>query len=364
MASFASTARRVRSLCFAALIASVMLPGVSAGAQFKVQIQSAPSPDSDLPVRFSGDTTSVPGARSFHILPANTEAGRHAPLEWSAAGPSKARGAVAVKPAAGLASPGFFPADLSYLGGLVVTSGGSVNIYYNCADESCWGDPEGFLFNLSNSKFIHVVDQYVGKKTNKRYPLSGTGTTSGSTTFASAADIQAIVHSAAQQVGSHIFHVFLPQGVETCLDAGETACYSPSGNLPFVFCAYHSSVNFNDGLGDLVYTVEPFQDVSGCFLTQPPGGYPNGELEDSTNSPLSHELFELITDPFGSESGGSAWRAENSQLEQGQEIGDICHGPGDGVGGTIVPTYQLLRGVFYQTQLEYSNTRHGCVVTP
>ena len=361
MLSFGFRSRRVCSLGIVAMMVAALLPISSARAQSAVQIQIAPSSSEDVPLKFSGDATSVPSAPSFHILPANTDAGRRAPLDWPATGvkPSMTRGAVTVKPSAALPKPGFFPADLSYFGGLVLRSGGSVNIYDNCANESCWGDPEGFLSNLANSKFIHVVDQYIGLKTNKRYPLSGTGTTTSSTTFISAAEIQSIVESAAQQVGPHIFHVFLPQGVETCLDSSDTACYSPSGNFPFVFCAYHSSDPSNSP--DLIYTVEPFQDVPGCVLTGP---NPNSAMSDSTNSALSHELFELITDPFGSEAGGSAWRAENSQLEQGQEIGDICHGPGDGAGGTIVPTYQLLRGVTYQTQLEYSNFRHGCVVAP
>jgi hypothetical protein len=67
----------------------------------------------------------------------------------------------------------------------------------------------------------------------------------------------------------------------------------------FAFCAYHSSVQFKD-IGHVLYGVEPFQDVPGCSVRP---GTPNGQLVDSTNNSLSHELFETISDP-----DGTAWR--------------------------------------------------------
>ncbi len=95
--------------------------------------------------------------------------------------------------------------------------------------------------------------------------------------------------------------------------------------------------------------------MQGCALQGP---NPNGRVADSTNSVLSHELFETITDPFG-----GAWIAENSLFEEGAEIGDICLPPGF-FGEFIAPPYVLVKGHFYQTQLEYSNFRHACVVAP
>ncbi|HLI78833.1 MAG TPA: hypothetical protein VKV03_02555, partial [Candidatus Binataceae bacterium] len=92
------------------------------------------------------------------------------------------------------------------------------------------------------------------------------------------------------------------------------------------------------------------------------GGYPNSELADSTNSTLSHELFETITDPFGGV-GQPAWIGDSSARETGQEIGDECQGAFDS-NGEVVPTYTLVRGHTYQGQLEYSNFRHGCVAAP
>jgi hypothetical protein len=344
-------------------IAAMLLITTPARAQFTAHAQtrnySIVDESDEVPLQINQDVARPASATPmYHILPANTEAGRHAALT----GPAEAvaaQGDLAVAPLAALAKPGFFPADLTNFGGGSIGSGSSVDIYYNCPgnNESCWGDPEGFLVNLSNSKFIHVVDQYVGLRTNKRYPLFDMFVfENGSITNFTQADVENAVELAAGLSGigpNHIFHLFLPQGVDVCPETN--SCYSPDNPSTFALCAYHSSTTSSG----ILYTVEPFQEVSGCVLHENSGGYPNGELADSTNSALSHETFELISDPFL-----DAWIAENSSPEAGNEMADICHGPGDGQGGTIVPTYTLVRGHNYQTQLEYSNFRHGCVVSP
>lgn len=238
-------------------------------------------------------------------------------------------------------------------------SGGSANIYYNCADEkSCWGDPEGFLKDLAISKFIHVTDQYIGSKKNGRYPFSAADTSHpiGPTGPLDTTDIENLVHAAALQFGPHIFHVFLHQGVDVCPDPG--VCYSPDNESTFVFCAYHSSASFAEFDVEIPYTVEPFQNVTGCQVAGP---WPHDQLTDSTDSALSHELFETITDPF---SDSTAWVAGNSQPEEGNEIADICHGVGNENREEIVPSFTLAKGHVYELQLEYSNAKHGCVAAP
>jgi hypothetical protein len=177
------------------------------------------SPDVEVPFVLSGDVGLVPSSPVYHIFRANTEAGKHAALN-GIVGQSRTQAAAKIKSLAALAKPGFFPADLTYVNGLVVESGNQANIYYNCANQSCFGDPEGFLTDLAVSKFIHVVDQYIGSKKNNRYPLSLTSTVllSGGTGTLDSTDIVNMVHSAAVQVGTgHIFHIFLPQGVDVCI---------------------------------------------------------------------------------------------------------------------------------------------------
>jgi hypothetical protein len=354
--------RHVRLIGIAALIATALVPGPLARAQSDGSATAA-APSADVPVVISGSATSASrqGA-GYHILRARTAAGKHAPLNGPVV-PPKTAGA-AVRGVAGLARPGFFPADLTNFSGgtnQTLTSGNSLNVYYNCADSTCFGNPEQFQKDLAVSNFIHVVDAYVGSRAKNRYPLSTVAPIhiNNASTFLSASDIVNMVNTAVASAGTngtdHIFHIFLPEGVDTCSDAGNTQCYSPDQLDTFTFCGYHATTNI--GGNDVFYTVIPFNNVEGCMLAPP---NPNSALIDSTNSVLSHELFEVITDPFP----GTAWLANNSLAEEGNEIGDICEGAGNDSFQEIVTPFVLIKGKSYQTQLEYSNARHGCVLTP
>jgi hypothetical protein len=93
--------------------------------------------------------------------------------------------------------PGFYPADLSYLGGAVVVTAETHNLYVDCA-ASCWGTPTTFQNNLYKSSFIHVADQYIGSTANNRYSLGTSGVVSYSILATlSDNDILQIVRSAA-----------------------------------------------------------------------------------------------------------------------------------------------------------------------
>jgi hypothetical protein len=241
-----------------------------------------------------------------------------------------------------------------------VTSAVSTNVFVNCGGGgTCWGNPGGFLTDVGRSTFIHVVDQYVHVTTANRYTLNTkffTLTASGKTFF-SRADIDSIAHAAAKLGGvgyGRIYHIYLPKGTDTCADPGETMCYSPNVPSVFVLCAHHASDNFTD-IGKVLFSGEPFQDIPGCAVSLPS---PNGQLADSTNSVLSHELFETITDP-----DGNAWISFASLPERGNEIGDICHGISNSSVDEVVPTF-LINGKKYEAQLEYSNTYHACASTP
>jgi len=253
--------------------------------------------------------------------------------------------------------PAFYPQDLFKVvsTGATVLTAKSHPIFVDCASGgSCWGNPSTFLTNLGNSTFIHLLDQYIGSSANSRYTL-GTAVTVTQPIFAGTSgvptlsenDILTIVHAAAKTNGAglgHIYHVFLPNKVDTCLDEGP--CYSPDNFSTFVFCAYHFTVHFSD-IGNVYYTVEPFQNVLGCQIPGSPTP-PNGQLADSTNNSLSHELFETITDP----DINTGFRATNTSFE---EIGDVCVG--------AVAVFPL-NGHNYEIQLEYSDTYHACASTP
>lgn len=245
-----------------------------------------------------------------------------------------------------------YPADLIYFGGPVLQHVQNHNIYLNKPSTE-WGNPAQFMDYLNNSAFIHVTDQYVGSKANARYTVGGNAAVSKSyflnlDNIVPQTDILTFVHAAAAHFGGgygNIYHLFLPQGYDTCFD-GTNICYSPDNFSTFAFCAYHGSVQFNDSVGHVIFSVEPFQNTSGCTTlgTQPP---PNGQLVDSTDSTLSHEYFEAITDP----DPGSGW--VNPVPGYPSEIGDLCR-----FFYSVIP---LQNGHKFEIQDEYSNAVHGCV---
>jgi hypothetical protein len=268
-----------------------------------------------------------------------------------------------------------FPADLSYLGGAVVVSAESHAIYLlpngECPISDCWGNPEGFLRDLAISDFIHVADQYIGMAASNRYTVGDHRKISYKPTPMTAPltdhDMRAVVHAVAAASGQtgygHIYHVFLPRGQDECLPFlgpnGKPICYSPDVADTFVFCAYHSSVTFAD-IGHVLYTVEPFQNVSGCSVRP---GIPKGQLVDSTNNSLSHEAFETITDP-----DGDAWFNFSSVALGGAEIGDECSFfvfvPPNSNNAFFDPSVFTIGRNRYAVQPEYANSEHACATSP
>jgi hypothetical protein len=266
-----------------------------------------------------------------------------------------------------------FPADLTFNGGAVVRVAEAHAIFLlpngNCPIAKCWGNPEGFLQDLQISDFIHITDQYVGATANNRYPVGAHTKISYKPTPKTApltdADMQAVVHTVASTSGqtgyAHIYHVFLPPGQDECFTAKDHMCYSPDVPATFIFCAYHSSVDFKD-IGHVLYTVEPFQNVLGCSVRP---GTPNGQLIDSTNNVLSHETIETITDP-----DGTAWFNFTAVILAGFEIGDECSF------FVIIPTGPKTSEAFfdpsvsniglhrYAVQPEYANNEHACASNP
>jgi hypothetical protein len=340
---------RVVSLWVAAWIGIALLPSPAARAQY-----ASPS-DDDVPFVMTGSLKVTSSSHRYHIIRARTEAGRHAAVTGPAS-PSNIRPAISVAPAASLPKPGFFPADLTNFGGGVIVQSDQVNIYYNCADSSCFGNPEQFQKDLAASKFIHILDQYVGSKKNNRYPLSKVPPQllTGSTSL-DFDGLGNLIHEAAiqPQIGTgHIFNVFLPQGVDYCEDTG--FCYSPDDTSSFTFCSSHGFYDYDDLPNTIFYNVIPYQNVPECVVPAP---NPNGPLADSTNSALLSEFFSTVTDP--NVEFPSGWVADNSQLDAGNEISDLCTTP-----QFTEPSLVLVKPRSYQLGLEYSNFRHACLSTP
>jgi hypothetical protein len=341
------------ALLTAALVTPIFC--ASASAQ-QTQLLQNRIPVTEFDARAAVSTTQS----RVHVMPANLPGARqmvqmlneqNAPQALSPRGSSNATIPSPTPPA-------FYGGDLVFHGGPKLTSVKSHAIYVDCTPVStCWGNPEGFLSDLGKSSFIHLVDQYTGSTANGRYTV-GTHANVSYGFFGNALyphDLFSIVHAVAKVTGTgygHIYHIFLPKGVDTCFDLSNV-CYSPDNPSSFFFCAYHGSVTFSD-IGHVVYTVEPFQNVGGCRVSTPA---PNGQLADSTNSVLSHELFEAITDP-----DLNAWFNQTSLDLAGFEIGDECQPLGNST-GALDPTF-LINGKKYEVQTEYSNHYHACAVVP
>jgi len=313
-----------------------------------------------------------------HARPANTAAGAGLKQKEIASGLGSSSSAAhsGAATATGAATPTDndylrFPGDLTYNGGAVVRVAESHPIFLlpknntKCATASCWGNPEAFLRDLNVSEFIHITDQYVGATANNRYPVAAHKLISYKPTPKTAPltdnDMIAVVHAVASALGqtgyAHMYHVFLPPGQDECFTAGDGVCYSPDVPSTFFFCGYHSSVDFGD-IGHVLFSVEPFQNVPGCAVRP---GTPNGQLVDSTNNTLSHEVFETITDP-----DGDAWFNFTDVALVFQEIADECSFFVAVSSGAAFfdPTVSVIGSHRYAVQPEYANNEHACASNP
>ncbi len=318
------------------------------------------------PITISGaDTAAAASANSRpkHALAARTAAGANFKEKLALPGPPTVPF---------VSNPSRWLGDLSYQGGPYLQSAEMHAIYVlnsptvgapGCTPATitqCWSTPETFLANMGKSEFIHITDQYVQTTANLRYTVGGNAEVYFTPSLPhelTDADILAVVHLVVSVLGyqngyNGIFHVFLPPGTDECFDSTFSVCYSPDIPNSFAYCAYHASVIFPD-IGETLYSVEPAQNVPGCNAA--PNG-PQGQLADSTNTILSHETIEAITDP-----DGDAWwnTADNSLF--GQEIGDECQflafTPGGEYWGLSIVR---MNGVKYAIQPEYSNSGHAC----
>lgn len=232
--------------------------------------------------------------------------------------------------------------NLRYYGGPTIASASVYNIYVNNS-ASYWGDPGAFITNWNaggTTTFLHLLDQYISTSANGRYPYGGgIQVTYNTSAQLGDQDMYNIIHPVAWQYGTgytHLYHVYFVQGVRQCSTVAG-GCYAVSGG----YCAYHSSVNFSD-IGHTIYSFEGYQNISGCSS-------PSGRVADSTDSTMSHEMYEAITDPDVN-NGTLGWYNSSKG-----EIGDICRSYYGNVG---------LNGTTYDIQKEWSNRYSACSFSP
>jgi len=302
------------------------------------------------------------------------ELGALVEVSRSARSVTRTEAAVGIAAVPAFSGPGFYPDDLvqNVPPGPVITDAQVQDIFINC-DGSCFGHPRVFLRLFFSSNFVHVLDQYAGSTQSGRYTVGPAYLPQYAIQGAQlndATDIAAIVHAAATNYGTgynKAYNVYVPSGVDVCISTSTgPQCFSPNNPANWVFCSYHSYVDFPD-IGHVLYTVIPYPDqalVSGGFTTYPcdvgqtnPNSdttpTPNGVVADSVASFLDHELSELITDP-----DLDAYLVQNSLADYLAEIGDVCVNP------AYLYTPFAVSGTVYYIQPEYSNTYHACVTVP
>jgi hypothetical protein len=142
-----------------------------------------------------------------------------------------------------------------------------------------------------------------------------------------------------------VYFMVTPDGLASCEASGPESC-SLGGDAADGFCGYHSSTPDEE----ILYADIPYNAVSGHCQSENPR--PNSSTADPALSTISHELSEMVTDPYG-----NAWVDQN-----GQEIGDICittYGGTLGGSGQSAWNEVVGSGHFY-LQEEYSDENDGC----
>jgi hypothetical protein len=189
------------------------------------------------------------------------------------------------------------------------------------------------------------------------YPASGcsdSATPGGCLTDAQIqAEIQKAMTVNGWQVGvNNVYILYTSSGEGSCIAAGSNVCAYT------YYCGYHSAftATVNNARGNVIYANIPYGNPSGCKLSSQTT--PNDVYADIAANVASHELIEIVTDPYG-----NAWFDAS-----GNEIGDKCNfnfgsnaivDPANGVGANQTFT-NTPNAAYFELQREWSNAVTGC----
>jgi hypothetical protein len=244
-------------------------------------------------------------------------------------------------PSAGV--PGYEDLITQFLGDAAHDSGSTANVFSVLRQ---YGDGAGDgQYSLRFDPTADTVNDSHPYPAPARQCPSPAGTATCVSDGALQAELDRVIAGSSAERGlSNLWLIFLPPGVDTCLNLGACATSAYAG--------YHSL--FDLGRGPTVYAAIPDPLVE---LTPAPGSDPEGNPEaESSIDTLAHETVEAITDP-----DGTGWMDPN-----GFEIGDKCEtGPQEGTplgyASDGSPYNQLINGHPYLLQYMWSNSRGGCV---
>jgi streptogramin lyase len=171
-------------------------------------------------------------------------------------------------------------------------------------------------------------------------------------------EIKSIVEARSLPIDdSHLYMVFFPPNVETCMSPGSTSSSPPDSCSSNVYCGYHQSFQLTSE--PVIYANMPYPNPSYCADPFNGPQAPNGNsYADAAVSVISHEASESITD------WDNAWRDS-----AGYEIGDECaYTYGTPLGSTAASKdsvatgtmyNQAINGDDYYTQDEFSDSSYS-----
>ena len=180
-----------------------------------------------------------------------------------------------------------------------------------------------------------------------------------------AAEGTAVVEAAQLPMdGSHLYAVFLPEGIEVCYGSANGTeggtCTPNHGVTASGFCAYHAdaaqlvSGQISGQISGLIYAAMPYSvwDSRTGLDCNGSDTFPQGDPPvDVIASSYVHEVAEAITDPVG----------EGWIDRRGNEIGDLCaytYGPTSST-STGARYSQVLGGQDFEIQQLFSNASYA-----
>ena len=168
------------------------------------------------------------------------------------------------------------------------------------------------------------------------------------------------VLNASQQPGmgggglGHIYHVFLPKGVDTCMEPGfgppNGHCYSPDNGNTFFFCAYHGAftATVNNQRQTFLYTDRAVPRRQRLPQQRP---QPAAAQRVAQHRPRRPGLLDALTRALRDDQRPAAQRLVQ-RLSDGNEIGDLC---------ASFDNFVTVNGHPYVLQSEYSDLHHICI---
>jgi len=145
--------------------------------------------------------------------------------------------------------------------------------------------------------------------------------------------------------GADVYFLVTPNGLGDCLDSSSTSC--ALGGSQGGYCAYHDQ----SPAGLVLWANIPYNAVAGHCTSDNPR--PNASSADPAINSISHEHFEMLTDPYF-----DAWYDAS-----GAEAGDVCVlSYGANLGGTGSTAWnEAIAGGHYYLQGEWSNDDSACM---